>query len=95
MREGYKNGVESLQGTLDVLILQTLRRGPQHGYGISQEICFGSAEVLEAETGSLSLVPAIASARKAGLVQIRMEIFGTQPARYWLKLAARLPSFAT
>ena len=42
-----------LQGTLDMLILQTLRWGPQHGYGIAQAIQSGSGGVLQAETGSL------------------------------------------
>ena len=27
---------ELVQGTLDMLILKTLTRGPQHGYGIAQ-----------------------------------------------------------
>lgn len=30
--------VELLQGTLDLLILQTLQWGPCHGYGITQAI---------------------------------------------------------
>src|SRR5689334_15720406 len=30
----YKNRIELLQGTLDMLILQTLQWGPQHGHGI-------------------------------------------------------------
>jgi len=30
--------VEVLQGTLDLIILQTLQWGPQHGYGICQAI---------------------------------------------------------
>ncbi len=49
----YRNRIELLQGTLDMLVLQTLRWGAQHGYGISQAIRSGSSEVLQVETGSL------------------------------------------
>ena len=49
----YKNSIELLQGTLDLLILQTLQWGPRHGYGISQAIRTGSSEVLQVDTGSL------------------------------------------
>ncbi|HEY7096927.1 MAG TPA: PadR family transcriptional regulator [Terriglobales bacterium] len=49
----YQNRIELLQGTLDLLILQTLLWGPQHGYGISQAIRLNSGEVLDVETGSL------------------------------------------
>jgi hypothetical protein len=35
-KDQYKNRIELLQGTLDMLILQTLQWGPQHGYGIVQ-----------------------------------------------------------
>jgi len=52
-KEIYKNRIELLQGTLDMLILQTLQWGPQHGYGISQAIRVSSGEVLQVETGSL------------------------------------------
>jgi PadR family transcriptional regulator, regulatory protein PadR len=52
-REPYQNRVELLQGTLDLLILQTLLWGPQHGYGISQAIRANSGEVLQVDTGSL------------------------------------------
>src|SRR5690349_21988267 len=47
------NRVELLQGTLDLLVLQTLRWGPQHGYGIALAIQAGSGDVLRVDTGSL------------------------------------------
>jgi PadR family transcriptional regulator len=52
-KDRYQNRIELLQGTLDMLILQTLQWGPQHGYGIGRMIRAGSAEVLTVETGSL------------------------------------------
>jgi PadR family transcriptional regulator, regulatory protein PadR len=45
--------IELLQGTLDFIILQTLRWGPRHGYGIAQMIRANSNETLQVDTGSL------------------------------------------
>lgn len=45
--------IELLQGTLDLLILRTLRLGPAHGHAIAKAIEFNSAEVLQVEQGSL------------------------------------------
>ncbi|HEY2796812.1 MAG TPA: PadR family transcriptional regulator [Thermoanaerobaculia bacterium] len=45
--------LDLLQGTLDMLILRTLRWGPQHGHGIGQAIRRQSEELLKVETGSL------------------------------------------
>src|SRR5215468_7137905 len=45
--------LELLQGTLDMLILQTLQWGPQHGLGISQIIRRKSEELIRIEAGSL------------------------------------------
>jgi transcriptional regulator len=67
MRKRYQNRVELLQGTLDLLILQTLQWGPQHGYGISQAIRLQSGEVLEVETGSL--YPALHRLERQGWIQ--------------------------
>jgi PadR family transcriptional regulator PadR len=47
------DGGELVQGTLDMMILKTLARGPMHGYGIAQSIQRTSDEVLRVEEGSL------------------------------------------
>jgi PadR family transcriptional regulator PadR len=45
--------MELLQGTLDLLILRTLRWGPAHGHAIAKAIERGSDDVLLVEQGSL------------------------------------------
>lgn len=42
-----------LQGTLDVLILQTLATGPMYGWGVAQRIQQVSKDVLQIGQGSL------------------------------------------
>src|SRR5580698_11469491 len=48
-----KSNPDVLQGTLDLLILKTLARGPLHGYGIATTIQRISADALRVEEGSL------------------------------------------
>jgi PadR family transcriptional regulator PadR len=48
---------ELLPGTLDLLILSTLRAGPKHGYGIADHLRQISREVLQ--VGESSLYPAL------------------------------------
>ncbi len=45
--------MDLLQGTLDVLILQTLAAGPMHGWGVAQRIQQMSKDVLQVGQGSL------------------------------------------
>ncbi|MGD0667597.1 MAG: PadR family transcriptional regulator [Bryobacteraceae bacterium] len=44
---------ELLPGTLEMLILKTLTRGPNHGYGIAQDIQRVSGDALRIGEGSL------------------------------------------
>ena len=62
----YQNRIELIQGTLDMLILQSLSRGAQHGYGLAQAIRIGSNDVLQVETGSL--YPALHRLERQGWV---------------------------
>jgi PadR family transcriptional regulator PadR len=55
-----------VQGTLDMLILQTLQWGPRHGYGLSQSIRTNSGEILKVDTGSL--YPALRRLEKQKLI---------------------------
>lgn len=64
--------VELLHGTLDLLILQTLQWGPQHGYAIGQAIRSQSADVLKVETGSL--YPALHRLQKQGWLKAEWDI---------------------
>jgi transcriptional regulator len=81
-RERYQNRIELLQGTLDMLILQTLQWGPQHGYGISQSIRGRSGEVLQVETGSL--YPALHRLERQGWVTSHWkQTASNQRAKYY------------
>lgn len=44
---------ELLPGTLDLLILKTLSRGPLHGYGVAQYLAQCSGDFLQVGEGSL------------------------------------------
>lgn len=58
--------IELLQGTLDLIILQSLRWGPCHGYGLARLIQSTSKDVLQINTGSL--YPALQRLEKKGWI---------------------------
>ena len=53
-----------LQGTLDMLILKVVARGPTHGYAIAQRLQQMSRDVLQVQQGSL--YPALHRLEKRG-----------------------------
>lgn len=86
-REPYQNRIELLQGTLDMLVLQTLQWGPQHGYAISHSIRGRSGDVLQVETGSL--YPALHRLEKQGWVVSQWkQTESNQRAKYYRLTAA-------
>jgi transcriptional regulator len=63
---------DTLQGTLDLLVLKTLQRGPQHGYGIVAHIQAASDAALRVEEGSL--YPALHRMEQAGWISATWEV---------------------
>ena len=61
-----RTNIDLLQGTLGVLILKALSRGPKHGYGIARWIEGHAGEDLPIEEGSL--YPALHRLQARGLV---------------------------
>jgi len=83
----YQDRIEILQGTLDLLILRTLKWGPQHGHGIGVAIRSGSEEVLQVEHGSL--YPALHRLEKQGAIAAEWKITeNKQRAKYYSLTAA-------
>jgi PadR family transcriptional regulator PadR len=57
------------QGTLDLLILRTLRLGPQHGWAISERVQQISSHALQVRQGSL--YPALHRLERRGWIKAR------------------------
>jgi len=78
---------ELLPGTLDLLVLQTLKRAPLHGYGIAQSIKRVSDDVLTVEEGSL--YPALQRLLLQGWVKAEWKMTDTnRRARFYTLTAA-------
>ncbi|MGA2145477.1 MAG: PadR family transcriptional regulator [Bryobacteraceae bacterium] len=74
--------LDVLQGTLDLLILQTLQWGPRHGHGIGQSIRAKSGDLLQVEHGSI--YPALHRLRREGWIASDWKVSeNNQRARYY------------
>ena len=67
MEARKKSSGDIVQGTLDMLILKTLVRGPMHGYAVADFIHQTSDDVLRVEEGAL--YPALHRLELRGLLQ--------------------------
>jgi transcriptional regulator len=80
--EKYRMGRDTLLGTLDLLILKTLARGPEHGYGITCAILAASQNQLRVEEGSL--YPALRRMESDGLIKAEWKASeNNRRARYY------------
>ena len=78
---------DTLHGTLDLLVLKTLARGPEHGYGITCRILNLSNEQLRVEEGSL--YPALRRMEADGLIKAEWKVTdNSRRARYYSLTAA-------
>ena len=74
--------VELLQGTLDMMVMQTLLSGKANGYEIAKAIARLSDDVLAVDHGSL--YPALHRLEKAGLIAGKWEVSSTnRQARFY------------
>ena len=65
-RDPTLSRIELIQGTLDMIILQSLRWAPSHGYGLLQLIRTSTRGVLQVDTGSL--YPALHRLERQGAI---------------------------
>jgi transcriptional regulator len=82
-----RDRVELLQGTLDLLILRTLRAGPAHGHAIAKTIERGSSDVLQVEQGSL--YPALHRLIKRGWITYEHGVSENNRRAKYYSLTAR------
>ena len=78
--------MDLLQGTLDMLILRTLRSGSLHGYGIAKNIRSTSNEALDIEFGSL--YPALKRLEAKGWISSAWETSDHNRRAKYYKLTA-------
>ena len=79
--------LELLKGTLDVVILTTLSRGPLHGYGISRWVREATEEDFSIDEGAL--YPALRRLERKGYLEAEWGVTDTgREARFYRLTAA-------
>jgi PadR family transcriptional regulator, regulatory protein PadR len=86
-RDVLAGRIDLLQGTLDLLILQTLQWGPQHGHGIGQAIRISSNDALQIEHGSI--YPALHRLESRGWLASEWKLSEANRRAKYYKLTAR------
>jgi PadR family transcriptional regulator, regulatory protein PadR len=79
--------IDLVQGTLDLLILQTLQWGQRHGHGIGQTIRISSNDALQVEHGSL--YPALHRLESRGWLASEWKISEANRRAKYYKLTPR------
>jgi transcriptional regulator len=64
--------IEILQGTLDLIVLQALRWGPRHGYGLVQQIDAATRGVLQVDAGAI--YPALHRLERKKLIKAEWKV---------------------
>ena len=81
-KERPEDRIELVYGTLDMLILRTLRWGPAHGHGIAKSIERSSEDALRVEHGSL--YPALQRLQQEGWITAEWGVSkNNQRAKYY------------
>lgn len=87
MKRAASPRVDLLQGTLDLLILRTLRLGPNHGHAIARHIRHCSEDLLQVETGSL--YPALHRLEAKGLIDASWDLSDKGKQAKYYRLTAK------
>jgi transcriptional regulator len=69
IREDKNDNGQLIQGTVEMLVLKALARGPMHGYGVAEWIEQTSQQVLRVEEGAL--YPALHRLELRGLLSAK------------------------
>jgi PadR family transcriptional regulator, regulatory protein PadR len=89
-----KSPAELLPGTLDLLVLRTLARQPNHGYGIAQRVRELSRDVFQ--VGESSLYPALQRLALDGYIKAEWAVSdNNRRARYYTLTPAGRKQLAT